>query len=41
MVKQELFIGKHYCNGIYGKKVMVVGHQKHATEKERALYKIH
>lgn len=39
MVKQELFIGNHYYNGIYGKKVMVVGHQKHATDTERALYK--
>lgn len=39
MVKQELFIGDYYSDGIFNKKVMVVGHQKHASEEERIQYK--
>ncbi len=39
MVKQELFKGDFYDEGIHGKKLLVVGHQKHATEEERIHYK--
>lgn len=34
-MKQKLFIGENYCNGINSKKIMVVGHQQHATQDEK------
>lgn len=39
MVKQKLFVGSNYENGVYGKKLMVVGHQKHATPEECERFK--
>lgn len=38
MVKQKLYIGSNYSKGINGKKLLVVGHQKHATKEERKKY---
>ncbi len=38
MVKQKLFVGANYNIGVYGKKLLVVGHQKHATENDRIKY---
>ena len=35
MVRQKLFVGSNYANGLFGKKILVVGHQKHATAEER------
>lgn len=39
MLKQKLFVGSNYATGIYGKKLLVVGHQKHATPSEREQFK--
>ena len=39
MVRQELFVGSNYANGLFGKKVLVVGHQKHATKEEIEKYR--
>ena len=39
MVKQKRVIGSNYATGIYGKKLLVVGHQKHATPEERERFK--
>ena len=39
MVKQKLFIGSNYATGIYGKKLLVVGHEKHATPSELEEFK--
>lgn len=39
MVKQKLFIGDNYYDGFNGKRLMVVGHQKHATIPEIQNYK--
>jgi hypothetical protein len=34
MIKQKLYLGANYATGVYGKKLLVVGHQKHATPAE-------
>ena len=34
MVRQKLFVGSNYVDGLFGKKILVVGHQKHATIEE-------
>lgn len=39
MIKQKLFVGSNYTNGVYGKKLLVVGHQKHATPEECKIFK--
>ena len=39
MVKQRLFVGANYITGVCGKKLLVVGHQKHATPKELEIFK--
>jgi len=38
MLKQKLFVGSNYATGIYGKKLLVVGHQKHASDKDKEKY---
>ena len=44
MVTQKLYIGEYYQDEnkrhtcLFGKKLMVVGHQKHATPEERSKY---
>ena len=39
MIEQKLFIGEKYESGVMGKKLLVVGHQKHASDEERNRYK--
>lgn len=39
MIRQKLFIGQNYLKGINNKKLLVVGHQKHATPDERIKFK--
>lgn len=38
MKKQILFVGTKYELGVMGKKLLVVGHQKHASDDERKRY---
>ena len=38
-MKQKLYIGRKYNNGYDNKKIMIVGHQQHASEEEILRYR--